>query len=307
LSRPSALLVANPKATRVTGPTRDLIARAFASVTDLDVAWTEDRDHATKLAADAANDGVSIVIAMGGDGTVNECAQGLLRTATALAVVPSGGADVFARTIGAPRDTVAAADLLIERIESEQAPTPRGIGTLLGPMGQERVFLFNAGIGFDASIVAAVDRRPSRKRRYGQSYFVAQTLKAFFFTYPRRRARVEISSDVGNATGRFVVWCASDPYTFLGKRGLHLCPIADPSKGLSALLMDEMPTLRTLRTALRGFGRGVRPAKGVTLLEGVTEATVRSDTPLDSHTDGEVREELTHARVRWIADGISIL
>ncbi|MFP5224503.1 MAG: diacylglycerol/lipid kinase family protein [Actinomycetota bacterium] len=307
MSKPSALLIANPQATRVTAPTRDLIARAFASVTDLEVAWTEDRDHATKLAADAATNGVKIVIALGGDGTVNECAQGLLRTDTALAVVPSGGADVFARTLGIPRDTVEAADILIERIESRVAAEPRGVGTLLGPSDPERVFLFNAGIGFDASIVASVDRHPTRKRRYGQAYFVAQTLKSFFFTYPRRGVDVFVRSDAGDATGRFVVWCVSDPYTYLGKRGLHLCTDADPSKGLSALLMQEMPTLRTLRTALRGFGRGVRSAKGITILNGVTRATVETSQPLLSHTDGEIREELTHARVELVPGGLKVL
>lgn len=308
MTAPRALLVANPTATRVTPRTRDLIAHAFASVTDLQVEWTEERGHASKLAADAARDGAKLVIALGGDGTVNECAQGLLGTATALAVVPSGGADVFARTLGAPRDTVEAADLVIERIERGLEPTPRGIGTITEPGGQERVFLFNAGIGFDAAIVEAVERHPARKRRYGQGYFVWQAVRVFFTGYPRHDAEVTVTHEQGTTRGRLVVWCVSDPYTFLGSRSLRLCPTADPNQGLSALLLEEMPTLRTLRVALRGFRAGVSDRmKGVTLLRGVREASISTEPVLPIHADGELLGELRLARVRWHKHGIRIV
>lgn len=304
--KPRALLVANPNATRVTPRTRDLIARALSSVTELDVAWTEERGHATKLAAHAAEQGVEFVIALGGDGTVNECARGIVGTGTALAIVPSGGADVFARTLGTPRDSVEAADMLIERIEASSPIPTRGVGMIAVGKDEPRPFLFNAGIGFDAAIVAAVDRHSALKRRFGQAFFVFQAFLQFF-RYPRRRASVTVTTDTVSVTGRLVIWCASNPYTYLGKRPFRLCPLADHTTGLDAFIVEDMTLLRTLRIIARGFGRARHDRlKGVTVLRGVHEATITTSEPLLAQADGEVMGRVSTAHVRWVPTSLLI-
>src|SRR5690242_15561824 len=66
----------------------------------VEIATTKARDHARELAREAADDGVDVVVVAAGDGTLNEAANGLVGTATALAPVPGGSTNVFARAVG---------------------------------------------------------------------------------------------------------------------------------------------------------------------------------------------------------------
>src|SRR5439155_2881367 len=92
---------------------RVIVRRMLAAQHDVEVAETSRRGHATRLAHAAANDGFDIVAVFGGDGTLNEAADGLLRTHTALAPLPGGSTNVYARTLGYPNDAVAAARVLV--------------------------------------------------------------------------------------------------------------------------------------------------------------------------------------------------
>src|SRR2546421_12322169 len=100
-----AVLVVNPKATATTAAGRDVLAHALASQVKLEVVETDYRGHALAVSRNATRDGVDLVVAHGGDGTVNEVVNGLLAdgpTAAlpALGVVPGGSANVFARALG---------------------------------------------------------------------------------------------------------------------------------------------------------------------------------------------------------------
>ena len=113
---------------------------------DVSLVTTEGAGHATELARSAAASGLEVVVACGGDGTVNEVANGLAGSATALAVVRGGTANVWAKEVRIPRDAAAAVQLLAEG-------EMRTID--LGRAG-ERYFLLMAGVGFDAAIVRSL-------------------------------------------------------------------------------------------------------------------------------------------------------
>src|SRR5579884_1472401 len=110
-------LIVNVSASAVTPRVRVVIAEALAARHDLEVAFTSARGHATELAAEAAEDGRDAVVVLGGDGTLNEAANGLHGTGTALAVLPGGSTNVYARTIGMRRDPVAAAEQLLVTLD----------------------------------------------------------------------------------------------------------------------------------------------------------------------------------------------
>ena len=93
------------------------VQRALGRHHRLEVAETTRRGHATRLARAAANDGVEIVVVAAGDGTLNEAANGLVGTDTALAPLPGGSTNVFARTLGIHNRLDAALDQLIDAIE----------------------------------------------------------------------------------------------------------------------------------------------------------------------------------------------
>ncbi len=126
---------------------------------------TDAAGHATKLARAAAQRGLDVVVACGGDGTVNEVANGLAGSATALAVVRGGTANVWAKEAHLPRDTAAAVRLLTE---NEQRTID------LGRAG-ERYFLLMAGIGFDAAVVR--DISGALKRRLGAASYLLHGLR----------------------------------------------------------------------------------------------------------------------------------
>jgi diacylglycerol kinase (ATP) len=114
---------------------------------------TTDVGHATELSQEAVNDGTEVVIVCGGDGTINEAAQPLVGTGTALAVWPSGTANVLANELQLPRRPEAIAKLIAcgqSRLIS--------VGRAMKPESDwQRYFLLMAGIGLDATIVHGVD------------------------------------------------------------------------------------------------------------------------------------------------------
>ena len=114
-----ALLIVNPHATATTPLSRDVITHALASQMDLEVVETRYRGHAGTLARKAASEGFQLILTLGGDGTVNEAVNGLLRGAQpgaepALAPVPGGNANVFTRALGLPADPVDATGRILE-------------------------------------------------------------------------------------------------------------------------------------------------------------------------------------------------
>src|ERR1035437_4358219 len=102
------LLLVNASAASVTARARVVIQKALAADHEISVAETSRRGHASRLALGAAADGLGAVIVLGGDGTLNEAANGLAGSATALGVLPGGSTNVFARTIGMTNDPIEA-------------------------------------------------------------------------------------------------------------------------------------------------------------------------------------------------------
>lgn len=134
---------------------------------------TTARGDASQLAAEAAAEGVEVVVACGGDGTLNEVANGLVGTDTALAVLPGGTANVWAREIGVANDPVAALGLL-------EAGRRVRVDTGVARIGDQepRRFLLMCSAGIDAGAVAAVERQPAMKRRLGRAAFGWPSLRA---------------------------------------------------------------------------------------------------------------------------------
>ncbi len=129
------------------------------------VASTTNAGHATELAAEAAEAGIEVVAACGGDGTVNEVVQALGGTPTALAVLPAGTANVWAREAGVPLD-VGRAISFIPSARAERVD----LGVVEGEFGSRR-FLLMCGIGLDAEVVRGVGTGSRGKRWLGKGWY----------------------------------------------------------------------------------------------------------------------------------------
>lgn len=282
----------NPHATATTAAGRDVLAHALASDVKLDVLETSYRGHAADAAAQAAADGVDLVVAHGGDGTVNEVVNGLLRDCPErladrpmLGVVPGGSANVFAGALGLPKDPVEATYRLLRAIETGRS---RRIG--LGRV-DDRWFTFNAGIGWDAEVVAAVDNR--RRKQASPALYVRTALGH----YVRQAARppeltVQVPGEAPLEGIRLAMVCNTDPWTYLGDRPLSLVPTCsfDEGLGLFALGSLGMPTvLRHVGQILRGAPEPT--GRHLVLRDDLSHIRVTSPRPVRVQVDGDVLGE----------------
>lgn len=130
---------------------------------------TQSGGDATRLAREAAAEGVEVVFAMGGDGTLNEVANGVLDTQTAIGVLPLGTANVWALEMGLPLDNIGRA------AELQATGTPRliDVGIAEGEGFGPRAFLLSCGAGLDAAVIQQVENDRGNKRRFGKMFFLA--------------------------------------------------------------------------------------------------------------------------------------
>src|SRR5690348_2615101 len=211
------LVIVNPYATTVSDRLKNLVVYALQGRYDVEAIDTQARDHATELTRQAAREGYDVVVAFGGDGTVNEAANGLAGTGTPLTCLPGGSTNVFCRTLGIPNDVVDATEHLL-RIADDFRPRRVDTGLVNG-----RHFVFASGVGLDASVVARVDAHPYRKARFGEYYFTWAALASFNRTYLVRPPRVRVEIDDTSVEAVTVIVQNSDPFTYFGSRPIRVC------------------------------------------------------------------------------------
>ncbi|MCU1462537.1 MAG: Diacylglycerol kinase [Acidimicrobiales bacterium] len=248
------LLIVNTSASAVTARARVVIRKALSADHDVTMVETGRRGHATRLALDAAAVGTDVVVVLGGDGTLNETANGLAGSDTALATLPGGSTNVFARTIGVVDDPIEATGQLLAAL-GRGAIRRIGLGSVNG-----RYFLFHVGCGFDAAVVAQVERRAGLKRYAGHPLFVYAGFDTWFRHYDRSRPRFAVHFKDGSTVddGYLCICLNTNPYTYLGSRPLNLAPEADLDHGLSTVTFRTM-AFRTMMAAIASaLGRGSR-------------------------------------------------
>jgi diacylglycerol kinase family enzyme len=245
-------LIVNPKASTVKPARADAVEQALARDHEVTRVETLYRNHAMDLARDAVAAGAEAVVVLGGDGTYNEAANGLAGSDTALAVLPGGSTNVFARTIGMARKVEPALGQLQAALQ--HPPRRIGLGLVNG-----RYFLFHVGMGYDAAVVAKVEEKPQLKRSIGQGVFVYAALVTWFRGFDRHRPSLAVRE--GDTTlvedGYFAICQNTDPYTFLGPRPITLVPEATLDTPLA------MVTIRTLElgTFLPLLGSALRDGR----------------------------------------------
>ena len=146
------LVIVNPYATTMSVRLKQLVVYALQGRFEVEAVDTQRKGHAIELCQAAADEGYDVVVAFGGDGTVNEAANGLAGTATVLTCLPGGATNVYCRMLGIPTDVVDATEHLLGLADAWQ-PRAVDIGRV-----NDRWFTFSAGAGLDA------DRRRARRQ-----------------------------------------------------------------------------------------------------------------------------------------------
>ena len=301
------LFVVNASASSVTERARVVIQKALAADHTVTVAETSRRGHATRLAQGAAADGLDAVVVLGGDGTINEAANGLAGTTTALGVLPGGSTNVFARTLGYTNDPIEATGELLGALE-RRAVRRVGLGTVNG-----RAFLFHVGFGYDAAVVERVERRGSLKRYAGHALFLGAAVSTWVGDAERRRPSFSIEADgdrgpVAVRDGVFAVCLRTNPYTFLGDRPVDLAPGAGFDTALTAVVLHRLDLTTLLPLVARALlGHGIDGRRGATVARHLTSATLRATRPLPYQVDGDHLGAADRFELRYEPDALTLV
>jgi len=305
-----ALLIVNPHATSTTRPRRDVIARALASAVELEIVETRYRGHGTSLAADAAAAGYGLVITLGGDGTVNEAVNGLMRSGgparPALAALPGGSANVFARALGLPADPVEATGRVLA-VLAENRFRRIGVG-----LADDRYFTFNSGLGLDAEVVRAVDGRRAHGRSVSPALYMRMAGRQFWRLTDRRAPALHLASLGPDHPGGPLFWCSvsnTAPWTYVGRRPVQTSPAASFDAGLDVFALrtlSTLSTLSTLRQMLSARRSGPPRGRGIVSHHDLTALTVTADRPVAFQIDGEYVGEREQVRFRSVPDALRV-
>jgi len=221
---PIAILV-NPRSTAAQPGLTEYAEAQLAPFGVRAVLTTQERGHAADLARLATQEHEALtVVTLGGDGTAAEAAGALVGSGAALAPMPTGSTNVFARTIGWPMQPRLAIDRLVDALARGQHAAPVTIGHVQAG-GEDRFFIVNAGVGIDAEAADLVERHPQWKKRVGQAWFASATALAAARQWRRPLMRVAIDGGTPFPLASISVACTR-PYAYFRSRPFDLIPDA---------------------------------------------------------------------------------
>ena len=321
-----ALLIVNPYATTTTPVRREVITHALASELDLDVVQTRYRGHAAHVAEGAAREGFGLVLTLGGDGTVNEVVNGILRGrppgagppgagppgagldgapdgVPLFAALPGGNANVFVRALGLPVDPVDATGRILRSLLADRTRT---IG--LGLAGN-RYFCFNAGLGFDAEVVRVVEGLRARGRAASAALYVWTAVRQFLTVTDRREPALTLERDGQPAMDGLYLGIVSNaaPWTYLGQRPVNASPSAGFDTGLDLFALRKFGALRVLNAVRQMMRDGGPAGRHVVSLHDQDALSFRAARPVAFQVDGEYVGEREHVMLRSIPNALRVL
>jgi diacylglycerol kinase family enzyme len=299
------LLLVNSTASSVTARTRVLIRKMLADEHEVEVAETSRRGHAIRLARAAANDGFDVVAVLAGDGTLNEAADGLAGTSTALAPLPGGSTNVYARTLGIPLDPVDATNALLSSLR-RRAFTRIGVGRVNG-----RRFLFHTGLGFDAAVIRRVERYGELKRYASHPLHIVAAFETWFRHFDRSKPRFDIVLENGERIEGlyFAIVSKTSPYTYLGRRPLRITEEVGLESGLALTAFRSLSVLTLMRAAASALGAGsyLRRAPGIVQRHDLRALRIEGRGPFPYQADGDDLGDVENLDICYEPDTLTIV
>jgi diacylglycerol kinase family enzyme len=236
------LIIVNPYATTVSDRLKNLVVYALQGRFEVEAVLTEAQNHATEIGHEARDGDYDIVVAFGGDGTLNEIANGLAGTDVPVTILPGGSTNVVARTLGIPNDVVDATEHLLG-IADRLEPRKVDLGIANG-----RKFVFSCGSGLDATAAMRVDMRPKLKARAGPYFYTWVGLSSFYRDYLRNPVRMRLEVGERSVEGVTVLAQNSDPFTYFGRRPVRVCEGIEIDDGTLSIAVLRRAAQRDMGT-----------------------------------------------------------
>ncbi len=212
-------------------------------------------------------------------------AKGYDRICPALAVVPGGSTNVFARALGMSPNPVEATGQILEALKEGRS---RRIGLSLA---DDRWFTFAAGLGIDAAVVERVEAKRAKGKRSTHGLYVRSAVNRFYLATGRRHPGLRLTApDLEEPQDVFAALvCNTDPWTYFGDRPVRPTPDASFDLGMDVLALPKMSTVSTLRAARRFFAKDPHPHGGKAfIVHNQAELTIEAlDGPLPLQVDGD--------------------
>lgn len=291
-TKPPAVLIVNRYAGRLSDTDREMVIAALKARFAIEGFSTTGRGSAIDVARKAAEEGAPLVIGFGGDGHVNEVANGVAGTDTTMAIIPGGTMNVFARSLGIDTDAMAAVNALHARIDTPPRAVPLGLI-------DDRYFTFSAGCGFDAEAAELVERDYPKKRRFGEIFFYWSAFRVLTGSYRHRNPGMTLEGRFGQVPVSMAVACNTGPYAYLGKRRINLAPEVRLDGGLDVFALRTMRIEAFPAYAWRCLVSGDLVHHEDAFYESDLDGfELRSEQPFHRHVDGEPLTPSTTARFK---------
>lgn len=300
------VLIANPVASQFTGGAhRRVMAILTKSHDQVEAVWPATAPASAEAAADAAAGGVSVVVAMGGDGMVHHVSQGLIGTETALGVIPVGTTNVIARLLGIPKRVTRAARLIAGAGERRPLGTAR-LSLRHGSLETSHHALFACGFGMDALVVERANQDPYRKYRFGSLHYARTALGVGLIGFPSTKPHVEVRAGARRASAASVQLQFRDIYTYFGRVPLKVAP--DPPAPMTALVMERLRRRRIPGIVYNLVtSNSLAEISGMEIWSEVEEIELDADPPVAAQADGEALGRVDAARVEWAPHSLQVI
>jgi len=253
-----------------------------------DFVYTEHRFHGHELAAEYVASGYYAVIAVGGDGTVNEVARSLIHTNTALGIIPMGSGNGLARHFQIPLGVNKAVEVLNH---SEIILMDYGIVN-------DHPFFCTCGTGFDAYVSTEFAKGKER----GIMAYLEKIITGYF-NYRSQQYHL-IGHNIDVKTKAFVLTFANASQW---GNNAYIAPQASVQDGkMDISILSNFPVIAIPSLALQLFTKTIDKDFFMTTLR-AEEVTLHRPAPGPFHFDGEPYEEGTEIRVKMVTDGLKML
>ena len=261
---------------------------------DTEIRYTQRKGHAAQIAAEAIEQGVDVVVAVGGDGTVNETARALIHTNVALGIVPCGSGNGLARHLGLPLNAGKALAVICEC----------NIHSLDYGLINGQPFFCTAGVGFDAFLSDRFNRSGHR----GLLSYVENAITAGV-TYKPETYDLEIEGGPDTEESRqvhraFLITCANASQY---GNDFFIAPHASMSDGLmDVTVMEPFTLLEAPAIAYQLAHRTITRNSHIHAFK-CKALTIHRRQPGVIHYDGDPKDEVADVRVELVPDDIRMV
>jgi len=305
-----ALLVANTFATTTDGTIQSQVVSELSRHLEITVANTSARNDAIEIAKEAQHQGFELVIGLGGDGTINEIANGLLMNGPnpqgpMFAAIPGGNGNVFARNMGLSENPLEATAQILNALDANNIKEI-GVGKI-ATNNISRWFLFNAGIGLDAAVMAEMEARRANGKAVSDFAYAILALKELFAKTDRKHAALSLVSNSGEVYRDvyFALIVNLAPWAYLGSKPLNPMPLAGHDTALDVYAPTSLSIATVWKLARRAMaGKSAENDRNVIALVDQGQIHIQAERPLWIQVDGDVVTQSTELTATHVPNAL---